>query len=1006
MKNRLYYLVMITWLISNLCFAQNVIPPGVVVNHISKEKGIYIGSPGLCILPDGTYVASHDEFGPKSSEFRSARTRIFVSKNKGEDWIQVSEIDGQFWSNLFVHKGHLYIMGTNKHHGNIIVRKSTDQGRTWTVPSDKANGLLLEGEYHTAPMPVTIHNGRIWRALEYATAPTTQWGKRYSAMMISASVDADLLNADNWQKTNFLRYDSTYLNGNFGAWLEGNAVVDPKGDMLDILRVAVPAGMEEYAALVKINKEGTIASFEPENGFIKLPGACKKFTIRYDDQSKRYWMLSNTVSDAYKTHNAGSVRNTLSLCSSKDLLNWDIHQTLLYHPDVKNHGFQYVEWLFEGEDIVFLSRTAYDDETGGARNNHDANYLTFHRIKNFRESVNKRVVDLKVIKYNNPDLTVDLEVGLWPIPIPVDYDGDGLMDLLVSCTSAPNKGLYFYKNVGTKSSPLFDKPIWIADGTNAIYPSYAKGKLHILKPKGEYLDFAKNLYSKVSEISVDRDPGLDVKKSRSNKWSYVDYDNDGDLDILAGIDEWSDYGWDNAFDSKGNWKNGPLHGYVYLLENQDGKYINKGRLNAGNKPIDTYGYPCPSLCDFDGDGDLDMICGEFVDKLTWYENTGTREKPVFREGEYLKNKDGLIKIRLEMFIPVAVDFDEDGYVDILAGEEDGRIAFIRNTGKVKKHMPVFESITYLKQKSDNLKFGALATPFSVDWDNDGDEDLIVGNSAGDLAFIENLSGGENPVWAAPVLLCQDGKPIRIQAGKNGSIQGPCEAKWGYTVPTVADWNNDGRPDIIINSIWGEVLWYKNTGDLTNLEGPFKMKVDWLGKPAKPAWNWWNPKSTDLVTQWRTSAVAIDWNKDGLMDLVMLDHEGYLSFFERFKKGNEYRLKPGKRIFFQQLAEKADYLRLNEKQAGASGRRKLCFIDWDRDGDLDIIINSINVSYLENVKQINGQSYFVDRGVIGEKKLAGHTTCPTSVDWDKDGIKDILIGAEDGHFYLLKNPTNK
>lgn len=614
--------------------------------------------------------------------------------------------------------------------------------------------------------------------------------------------------------------------------------------------------------------------------------------------------------------------------------------------------------------------------------------------------------DFSIIKYNNPDLTVDLEVGLWPVPIPVDYDDDGLLDILVSCTSAPNKGLYFYKNIGTKNEPLFDKPVWIAEGTNAIYPSYKGNKLHVLKPGGEYRDFGKNLFSELVDINVDVNPATDIKKTRSNKWSYVDYDNDGDWDILVGIDEWSDYGWDNAFDANGNWKNGPLHGYVYLLENQNGKYINKGRLNANGRPIDSYGYPCPMMFDFDGDGDLDIICGEFVDKLTWYENIGTREKPAFREGRYLENEKGLIKITLEMFIPVAIDFDGDGHVDILAGEEDGRIAFIKNTGKVKDNMPVFESLVYLKQKADNVKFGALVTPYSVDWDGDGDEDLIVGNSAGDLAFIENLSGGENPVWAAPVFLRANNEPIRILAGENGSIQGPCEAKWGYTVPTVADWDHDGRADIIINSILGEIHWYKNTGDPINLQGPFKMKVDWGGTPQKPAWNWWNPGPTDLVTQWRTSAFAIDWNKDGLTDLVMLDNEGYLCFYERFKQGDEFWLKPGKRIFHRIQSDKTELLRLNDKQAGASGRRKFCFVDWDGDGDLDIIINSKNVAYLENLKEDNGQVYYIDRGDMGEKKLAGHTTCPTVSDWNKDGVKDILVGAEDGHLYLFTNPNKK
>ena len=75
--------------------------------------------------------------------------------------------------------------------------------------------------------------------------------------------------------------------------------------------------------------------------------------------------------------------------SSPDLKSWSVHKILLEHPDVKRHGFQYVDWQFNKKDIIFLSRTAFDDEYGGANNYHDANYLTFHRIKNFRKLVKK-----------------------------------------------------------------------------------------------------------------------------------------------------------------------------------------------------------------------------------------------------------------------------------------------------------------------------------------------------------------------------------------------------------------------------------------------------------------------------------------------------------------------------------------------------------------------------------------------------------------------------------------
>lgn len=357
--------------------------PGVVINHIPKSTGKYIGSPSICILPNGDYVASHDEFGPKSAEFYSAITHIFTSTDKGLTWEKISTIDGQFWSNLFYHNNALYIMGTNKHHGNFIIRKSTDGGNTWTIPYDKTQGLILEGEYHTAPVPVLIHKGRIWRAVEYATAKSTKWGERYSAVMLSIPENADLLNYKNWTRSNHLSFDSTYLNGHFHGWLEGNAVATKDGKVVDVLRVDTPDLQEEYCAIVDVEKDGKKVSFD-KNNFFEMPGASKKFTIRYDKSTNKYWSLVNYVLDEFRNLPAGSVRNTLALVSSPDLKQWKIEKIILSHPDPIHHAFQYVDWLFEDDDIIMVSRTAYDDEEGGAKSAHDANYLTFHRIKNFR----------------------------------------------------------------------------------------------------------------------------------------------------------------------------------------------------------------------------------------------------------------------------------------------------------------------------------------------------------------------------------------------------------------------------------------------------------------------------------------------------------------------------------------------------------------------------------------------------------------------------------------------
>jgi hypothetical protein len=358
--------------------------PGVVIDHVPASTGLYIGSPSIAILTNGDYVASHDYFGPKSAEFQSPRTAVFASADRGETWRMISTIQGQFWSTIFVHHGVLYILGTDKHHGNAIIRRSLDGGHTWTSPTNSTSGLLRnDGQYHCAPTPITEYHGRLWRGMERRDPPIG-WGVNYRAGMMSVPVEADLLDAKNWTFAEFLPSNTNWNNGDFGAWLEGNAVVMSDGSMVDVLRVHTKPA-HERAAIVHVNSEGTRLSFDPETGFVDFPGGAKKFTIRFDPVSKKYWALSSIIEVHPEAKWASDIRNTLALTSSPDLTNWTVCSVLLHHEDHRKHGFQYVDWLFDGEDIIAACRTAYDDEAGGAHNHHDANFLTFHRIKDFRK---------------------------------------------------------------------------------------------------------------------------------------------------------------------------------------------------------------------------------------------------------------------------------------------------------------------------------------------------------------------------------------------------------------------------------------------------------------------------------------------------------------------------------------------------------------------------------------------------------------------------------------------
>lgn len=615
------------------------------------------------------------------------------------------------------------------------------------------------------------------------------------------------------------------------------------------------------------------------------------------------------------------------------------------------------------------------------------------------------------ISYNQSELVVDLGVGLWAWPMPLDWDNDGDLDLVVSCPDVPYNGTYLLENVdgvGVRL-PTFKPAVKVGDGLRSPQVSYVNDQARVMIAGIELTDFREKQFATKKKIYPNA-KFHPAKRIRANQWKYCDFDDDGKLDLVVGVGDWTDYGWDNAYDAKGNWTNGPLRGFVYLIRNQGTtekpEYAPPKKVQADGKPIDVFGMPSPCFDDFDGDGDLDLICGEFLDGFTYFQNIGTRRSPKFKSGVRLQSDRQNIAMDLQMITPTSIDWDQDGDIDLICGDEDGRVALIENIGVNDSKTPIFKSPKYFLQQAEDVKFGALITPVSVDWDADGDEDLICGNTAGYIGFIENLgmkSGAKSPTWAKPVYLRENRQVIRIQAGRNGSIQGPAEAKWGYTTLSVADWNHDGKQDIVANSIWGKVIWFENVGTKASPKLAFAkpIEVSWESRPApKPSWNWWSPDGDELVTQWRTTPLVFDVNNDGLNDLISLDHEGYLAFYERKKMDSGLALLPPQRIF---LDDQGKPLRMNEKSAGGSGRRKMCLVDWDGDGKVDLLANSRNIDFYRNVSEKDGQWKFKNMGPVSKKRLAGHTTSPTVVDWNKDSIPDLLIGAEDGFLYYFENP---
>jgi hypothetical protein len=344
-------------------------PPGVVIDHSNDPADLFFGSPSLAVLPNGDYVASHDLFG-SGKKANGSITRVFRSTDRGQTWQRLPDVRGAFWSSLFVHRDRLYLFGPQAAYRSLVIRRSDDGGKTWTDPKDENTGVLSVGRYHSAPVPVVEHDGRLWRAVETKVTKSRAWGD-FAACVVSAPANADLLKASNWTVSNSLPFTILPIGR---TWLEGNIVVTPEGGLANVLRTRSPGGGK--AARVAVAPDGRTISFDPDRGFIDFPGGSSKFTIRRDPEGKRYWSLVN-YEESPQTY-----RNVLALTSSSDLKAWRIESIVLRHPDSKQHAWQYLDWHFDGDDIIAVSRTAWDE----SRRAHDADYFTFHRIQNFRKA--------------------------------------------------------------------------------------------------------------------------------------------------------------------------------------------------------------------------------------------------------------------------------------------------------------------------------------------------------------------------------------------------------------------------------------------------------------------------------------------------------------------------------------------------------------------------------------------------------------------------------------------
>ncbi len=169
------------------------------------------------------------------------------------------------------------------------------------------------------------------------------------------------------------------------------------------------------------------------------------------------------------------------------------------------------------------------------------------------------------VTYGLPNVRGRLAVGLWAHPTAIDFDGDGNTDLIVGCPDRPYNGIYLFRNLGTNDKPLYDKAEWLGTGKKDLVAAdfSGDGKVDLVYSGGYFSDVQRNRLSVSVAVKLPRNYHI----GRDDLWYPVDWDGDGLIDVLAGVSDWRDYGWDDAFNSKGEWTRGPLHGYIYFHRN-------------------------------------------------------------------------------------------------------------------------------------------------------------------------------------------------------------------------------------------------------------------------------------------------------------------------------------------------------------------------------------------------------------------------------------------------------
>ncbi len=280
--------------------------------------------------------------------------------------------------------------------------------------------------------------------------------------------------------------------------------------------------------------------------------------------------------------------------------------------------------------------------------------------------------------------------------------------------------------------------------------------------------------------------------------AYIDGDNDGKRDLLVSPGEYEN-------------KNGV---FFYHNDGTDSvpqfNFIKKNYLQ--DQMIDVGESATPVLFDSDGDGLPDIVIGNrnrtvtdstYVTTLSLYRNTGTISSPAFTfvTNDFAGLQSYLLKGQI---FPSFGDMDNDADMDMILGNDDGRLIYFMNTAGPGV-TPVFAAPSYYFM---NIDVGQASTPQLIDLNRDGLLDLVIGGKNGLIKYFQNSGTQSVPFFSTPA----------TNDTLGGVIVQSFNSPDGYSVPFVFSQGNDYR--MLVSNMSGDINLYGNIDG--NLNGSFAL----------------------------------------------------------------------------------------------------------------------------------------------------------------------------------------